>query len=163
MDAVVLRLQGPPLREIQIAEAEVLEDEPTGIDGGQPLHGLAAPHAHSPQIGDQVTDRFATLRPHHLRRLARSFRAGGQRRKLGEIVREHRGRAARLGFLRELGGELARGDLGESEVMHDLAHRPVPSARFPVGLRLREVRHFRQDLRADGFQLAPQSLHGPRQ
>ena len=44
MDAVVLGLEQPPLGKIEIAQTEVLEDEPLGVERGQLLHRLPAPH-----------------------------------------------------------------------------------------------------------------------
>jgi hypothetical protein len=61
---------------------------------------------------------------------------------------------------RELGRELARRDLGEGEVVNDLADRPVLLARPPVSLALREAFSFLEDLGAHRLELGPQRVDG---
>src|SRR5438132_8084771 len=64
MSRLVARLQPPPLAEVHLAEAEVLERQPARVAAGQPLDRLAAPQASCLHRRDQLGDRLAVSRPH---------------------------------------------------------------------------------------------------
>jgi hypothetical protein len=51
-------------------------------------------------------------------------------------------------------------NLGERQMMHDLADRPVLLARLPVGLTLRKSFGFPQDVGAHRLELRPQRFDG---
>src|SRR5262249_48957524 len=76
METVVMRLQLPPLGQIELAEAEVLELQRSRIDRAELLDRLAASLADSAHGREQLADRPALLGPDDLRR----FRRAGQRR-----------------------------------------------------------------------------------
>src|SRR5712692_4318649 len=162
MDPVVPGLKLPPLREVEIAEAKVVEAQRAWIHRPELLHGLSAPLSRGPHGRDQLADRFTRRRPHHLRRVRRPRRIGRERRERREVGRPRRERPPSRGLPRELRGELARRDLGERQMVDDLADRPNLRARFPVRLALGEPLHFSEDLGAHGLELVPQSLHGLR-
>src|SRR5690348_16003714 len=86
MDAVVVRLQLPPLREIELTEPEVLELERTRIDGAELLDRLAAALARGPHRRQELRDRLAALGPDDLGRVRRAG-AGQSRERLerGEV------------------------------------------------------------------------------
>src|SRR2546425_317609 len=162
MDPVVPGLKLPPLREVEIAEAKVVEAQRAWIHRPELLHGLSAPFSRGPHGRDQLADRFTRRRPHHRRRVRRPRRIGRERRERREVGRPRRERPPSRGLPRELRGELARRDLGERQMVDDLADRPNLRARFPVRLALGEPLHFSEDLGAHGLELVPQSLHGLR-
>src|SRR5262249_41743957 len=91
MDAVVVGLQLPPLRETGFTEAEVLELERTRIDGAELLDRLTAALARGPHRRQELRHRLPALGPHDLGRIRRAG-AGQSRERLegGEV----RGEAA---------------------------------------------------------------------
>src|SRR2546428_756730 len=76
MDPVVPGLKLPPLREVEIAEAKVVEAQRAWIHRPELLHGLSAPFSRGPHGRDQLADRFIRRRPHHRRRVRRPRRIG---------------------------------------------------------------------------------------
>src|SRR6266700_2225861 len=70
MDAIVLRLEQPPLGEVEIAETEVLENQPLGVEARQLLNGRPAALTGGLHGRDQLTDRLPVLGPDHRGRLA---------------------------------------------------------------------------------------------
>src|SRR5262245_26480916 len=102
MHALVRGLQLPPLGEVEITEAEVIERQPARIDGGQLLDGLAAPLARGLEGGDQLTDRLALPWPDHGRRLHRTGRHRRQRREGRQVGGE--GPEGARGLPRHFGG-----------------------------------------------------------
>src|SRR5258705_12802774 len=79
MDAVVMRLQLPPLREIELAEAEVLECQRARVNRAELVDRLAASLARGPHRREQLGDRPAALRPDDLRRIGRARRRPRER------------------------------------------------------------------------------------
>src|SRR3989442_11964948 len=157
MDAVVLRLEKLPLAEVEIAQAGVLEDQSLRIERGELFNRGPAALAGGLHRRDQLSDWLAVLGPHHRRRVggSRRPRRQGSNREVGRMWCEP---AGRLGFTRELRGELARRDLGDREGIDDLAGRPFLLGRLPVGLPLREAGDLAQDVGARGFEIVPQGL-----
>src|SRR5437868_3038040 len=157
--AVVGGGEPPPLAEVHVAEAEVLEGEPARIAAGQALDRLAAARARGLHGVHQRADRLAVGGPHDGRRLA-ALVALAQRggAELREVVREHGGRAAGLHFLQQLRGELAGGRLGDREVIDDFAHRPVGGARLEVRLALGQAFHLAQHVGAHALELDPEGF-----
>src|SRR5919106_1098421 len=159
MDLVVRGLQAPPLRQVEVAEMEVLEPQRSGVALGQPLDRVPAALARGLHGRQQLAERFAVRGPDHGRRLAgRPRRPWGQRPEFRDVVREDRGGGAGLYLLQELRGELAGRDLGEGQVVDDLTDRPVLFARLPVGLALGEAFDLAQHAGARALQLVPQGF-----
>src|SRR5436309_11751889 len=121
LDSIVLGLEDPPLGEVQFTQAEMLERERARIERRELLYRLSAPLARGLHRGDQLADRLAVLRPDDRRRLCRPRRRRGQGSERGEIDGKRRQRARGLGLTRKLRGQLARGDLGDGQMVHDLA------------------------------------------
>ncbi len=161
MDAVVLRLEQPPLGEIEVAEAEVLEDQPPRIERRQLLDGCPAPLAGGLDGREQLGNGLAVLRPDDRGRLAGSRRPRRQRpdREVGRVWCEP---ARRFAFTSELRGQLTRRDLGDREVIDHLAGRPLLLGGPPVGLALREAGHFTKHIGARGLEIVPQGLDRSR-
>ena len=162
VDGVVLRLQPPPLRKIQVAETEVLEDERPRVDRAKLVDRLPAPLARGLHVGDQGADRLAAFGPHDRRRFGRRRGIRGQRTELAQIGGERLQGSGRIRFLRELRRQLARGDLRNREVMDDFTHGPVGLAGLPIRLRLRQTVHLLQHVGTHHFEIAPEVCDGFR-
>src|SRR5262245_9264220 len=163
VDAVVMRLKLPPLREIELAEPEVLELQRARVERRELLDRLAAALADGAHRREELCDRPTRLRPDHLGGVRRAGRRRRKRRERGEIRGEARSGARRLGLARELRGQLPRRALREDQMMDDLTDRPVLLARLPVGLSLREPIGLAEDLGAHRLELGPQGFDGPRE
>src|SRR6267143_658854 len=148
VDPVVVGLQLPPLGEIEIAEADVLERQWAWIDRREPLDRLAAALARGAHRRDELGDRLAVLGPDDRGRIGPAGRRRGERLEPRQIGGEPGRLSGGLRLPRELRRQLARRDLGDRQVVNDLADRPLLRARLPVGLTLREPVSFFENLGA---------------
>src|SRR5215471_9378541 len=161
MDAIVPGLEHPPLSEIEGTQAWVREGQGPGIDGAEPLDGLAAPLARCLHVRHERADGLASLGPNG----RRGFRAPARGRGHGGEAGEPRGKwlQAVARFLEHLGGDLARAHLGPREVMDDLADRPLAVARSPLRLRLTQALDLFEEPPAHGLEVAPERFNRGRQ